>query len=663
MSRPLSQRMSLQTVAIASFVLIVVLAISLSLAVRAALDETQSLKVIQTRVLASNLSAALAFGDAAASRDVLTTLQNDQDVIWARILMPDGQVMAEYRSPDQGFRADFAAPDPAAKFRNETRLRLIQEQVIWRGNSLGQLEVWIDNRAAYDLAQQVFAVALVAVLFGSMLAYVLASRLGGMVLLPVSRLTQLMADITKKENYSRRFQGSDIKEIQALGDTFNAMLVAVEDRDSSLKQVIVQLEEARDAAQQAAESKTMFLANMSHEIRTPMNGVLGMVSVLKETQIDERQQTYFRTIEQSATDLLMVINDILDFTKLEAGKLQINPEVFSLSDTLDALETFFAPAAEQKGLEFSISRAADLDDVVEGDPARLRQILINLLGNAFKFTEQGSVQLHVAPVASGEPPRTRFSVVDTGVGIAEDKKSGIFSAFFQADFTSTRAHGGTGLGLAICRELAILMGGELGFSSKQGQGSRFWLDVPLPAEIMNPFASSVASAAATTSNPFSSAIAIPSESPNTVETDTGAEETSVDEDLRILVAEDSEVNQFIIKELLSTLGFTPLIVDNGERAVALFREQAFDLVLMDIQMPVMDGYEATGNIRLLQAEEKINPECQIVGLSAHAMAGDREKSIAAGMDDYMTKPIDRARLRDCLMGIRRKHSYGDHLWR
>ena len=163
-----------------------------------------------------------------------TTLQNDRDVIWARILMPDGEVFAEYRSPDQGFRADFAAPDPAAKFRNETRLRLIQEQVIWRGDSLGQLEVWIDNRAAYDLAQQVFAVALVAVLLGSLLAYVLASRLGGMVLLPVSRLTQLMADITKKEDYSRRFQGSDIKEIQALGDTFNAMLVAVEDRDCLL---------------------------------------------------------------------------------------------------------------------------------------------------------------------------------------------------------------------------------------------------------------------------------------------------------------------------------------------------------------------------------------------------------------------------------------------
>jgi two-component system sensor histidine kinase/response regulator len=180
---------------------------------------------------------------------------------------------------------------------------------------------------------------------------------------------------------------------------------------------------------------------------------------------------------------------------------------------------------------------------------------------------------------------------------------------------------------------------------------------------MNPFVSSVAPAAATISNPFSNAMAIPSESLDRVETDTRIEELSVSEDLRILVAEDSEVNQFIIKELLSTLGCKPLIVDNGEQAVAVFREQGFDLVLMDIQMPVMDGYEATGKIRSLQAEEKINPECQIVGLSAHAMAGDREKSIAAGMDEYMTKPIDRARLKDCLTGIRRKNSHEELLWR
>ena len=327
------------------------------------------------------------------------------------------------------------------------------------------------------------------------------------------------------------------------------------------------------------------------------------------------------------------------------------------------METFFASTAEERGLEFSISRVADLNDRVEGDPVRLRQILINLLGNAFKFTEHGSVQLHVSPIASDGSPRIRFAVIDTGIGIAEDKQAGIFSAFFQADFTSTRVHGGTGLGLAICRELAILMGGELAFSSKQGQGSQFWLDVPLPAEIINPFASSVASAVATTSNPFSNAMTRPSEPPEGVGTDLAAEEPAPARELRILVAEDSEVNQFIIKELLSTLGFTPLIVDNGEQAVAVFRKKAFDLVLMDIQMPIMDGYEATRNIRLLQAEEKINPECQIVGLSAHAMAGDRENSIAAGMDGYMTKPIDRARLKDCLMGIRRKHSYGDHLWR
>lgn len=663
MTKPLSQRMSLQTVAIASFVLIVVLAISLALAVRAALDETQSLKVIQTRLLASNMTTALVSGDAKASQEILATLQNDRDAIWARILLPDGQVLAEYRSADQRFRADLSAPDPTASLSNKARLRVIEQEVVWDGDSLGRLEVWIDNRVAYELGEEVFALALVAVLMGSLLAYALAARLGSLVLLPVSRLTKLMADIATREDYSRRFQGSEIKEIQALGDTFNTMLAAVEDRDSSLKELIAQLEEARDAAQEAAASKTMFLANMSHEIRTPMNGVLGMVSVLKETKIDDRQLSYFQTIEQSAQDLLLVIDDILDFTKLEAGRVRISPEAFSLNDTLDTLETFFASTAKERGLEFSISRGADLNDRVEGDPVRLRQILINLLGNALKFTEHGSVQLHVSPVASDGSPRIRFAVIDTGIGIAEDKQAGIFSAFFQADFTSTRVHGGTGLGLAICRELAILMGGELGFSSKEGQGSQFWLDVPLPAEIINPFASSVASAVATTSNPFSNAMARPSEPPAGVGTDLAAEEPAPVRELRILVAEDSEVNQFIIKELLSTLGFTPLIVDNGEQAVAAFSKKAFDLVLMDIQMPIMDGYEATRNIRLLQAEEKINPECQIVGLSAHAMAGDRENSIAAGMDGYMTKPIDRARLKDCLMGIRRKHSYGDHLWR
>jgi signal transduction histidine kinase/CheY-like chemotaxis protein len=653
--------MSLQTAAVASLVSICVLTVSLTLTVRAALGEAYELRVVQTRVLASNLTAALAFGDVKASNDVLSTLENARYTVWARVLLPDGSTLSEYRNSSEIYADDFNRQDPASGFAQDQRIESIQEPVEWQGDTLGQLEVWIDNTTSYDLAQRVFFIAVFAVLFGCLLAYAVALRLAVLVLQPVRNLTDLMQSISSREDYSKRFKGSEIEEIQMLGNSFNIMLSAVEDRDASLKQVISQLEQARDAAQQAADSKTMFLANMSHEIRTPMNGVLGVVSLLKGTELNSRQQKYFDTIEQSASGLLVVIDDILDFTTLEAGRLKIQSNNFRLGETLATIDTFFSGTAEDKGLQFRIVISPEIEDQVTGDAARLRQILLNLVGNALKFTEEGRVELRVEPITGRGDQWLRFSVHDTGVGIAEDKQEGIFSAFFQADFTSTREYGGTGLGLAISRQLANLMEGEVSFHSVEGEGSCFSLELPLPAEILNPFNTTFVNSPRLDQNPFGSAAATAAKTQQL--TSESTELISSFESLRVLVAEDSEVNQFIIKELLGTLNVVPQIVSNGEEAVAAFRDKSFDVIFMDIQMPVLDGLGATEKIRELQVHSQLNSSCQIAGLSAHAMAGDREKSLAAGMDEYLTKPIDRERLLQYLKTVQAKSTEQISTWR
>jgi len=664
MTQRLDRRVSILTVTIATFVTVLVISISLSLGFRAAMEETYELKVIQIRVLGSNLTAALAFKDEAAASDVLATLEISKDIVAARILLNDGRVFAEYQDSSGPFAAILIDDDPWARLSEERFLSRIQEPVVWQGQELGVLEIWIETLPSNDLIKDTLLIASLAILLAASLAYLLARRLGRRVLQPVRQLSTLMVDMTSREDYTGRFQSSDIQEINTLGESLNSMLLAIEDREHSLQQAIKALEVARDEAQRVADTKTSFLANMSHEIRTPMNGVVGMISLIKETELSKRQRVYFDTIEKSAAGLLVVIDDILDFTKLESGHLRIRKAPFSLSDLLATLNTIFEMQAANKGLKFQLVSADGLPDRVIGDPARLRQLLLNLIGNAVKFTDEGSVELLVTPIADSEASLIRFEVVDTGIGIPEEKQPGIFKEFYQVDITSTRAYGGTGLGLALCRELAQLMGGSVSFSSTEGEGSCFWLDVPLPGDLLNPFAIRPAAELSIDSNPFKSALlAEPTGTPPKLAVKVDPKTWSALTFLRVLVVDDSEVNRFILCELLGTLGIKATVACNGEEAVAAFKHSTLDVIFMDIQMPVMDGVAATAAIKTLQSDQNFSPDCVIVGVSAHAMSGDREKYLALGMSDYLTKPIDRKHLESCLSALAKELRGDVHLWR
>ena len=379
-----------------------------------------------------------------------------------------------------------------------------------------------------------------------------------------------------------------------------------------------QLRRAKEAADQAREAKANFLATMSHELRTPLNSIIGFANLLIEAGLDEQQRQHFaKLVRDAGRSLLVIVNDVLDFSKIEAGKLTLNPKPLDVCHLAQSCCRLMEPMAAEKGLTLNPNPAPDLPSWVMGDEQRLRQILLNLLNNAAKFTERGSITLAVTKTAEGEtaPGRIRFSVVDTGIGIPQDKLGLLFDRFAQVDSSKTRPFAGTGLGLAISKQLVELMGGAIGVTSTPGAGSTFWFEVPLPE---------------------TTAPATGQRSPVPI---TGREGRPA----RVLLAEDLQTNQILVTAILTRAGHQVDVAENGALAVEAVQRADYDLVLMDVQMPVMDGLEATRKIRSLEGKVANIP---IVALTASVLEQDVEACRTAGMDDFVAKPIDA----DALLG-------------
>jgi len=388
------------------------------------------------------------------------------------------------------------------------------------------------------------------------------------------------------------------------------------------KRVEKELKSAKEAAEAASKTKSEFLANMSHEIRTPMNGILGTLQLLQDSSLTENQDEYVGIAYSSGEALLSLLNDILDFSKIEAGKLELEYIPFNLVGLVRELTVLLS----QRASERKVVLLSDLDEeiplVVQGDSVRIRQILANLLTNAIKFTENGNVTIKASVLEKTEKiVRLKIEVIDSGIGISEEAQRKLFNSFTQADGSTTRKYGGTGLGLAIVRQLVTLMRGRLGVDSEEGKGACFWIEIAFEIPDVEIVPSKVEKQAVELADKLEG---------------------------HVLLVEDNPINQMIAKKMLEKIGLSYELVVNGEQAVARFNQpHEFKVVLMDCQMPVMDGYEATHAMRELEQESSLE-RMPIIAMTANAMEGDKDKCLQAGMDDYVAKPVKQDALKQVL---------------
>jgi signal transduction histidine kinase/ActR/RegA family two-component response regulator len=569
--------------------------------------------------LAAAASLAVETRDARAAVQVDTIFENDEVAMSARYTSLSGRRLDMARP---GWRPLALAPlsdgQPQTAYRNGKLI--VRVPVTAGGHRQGELVLVAVQDPIWRSLSRNTLFGLFLALASAGLSGLIARLLVNNALRPLGRLEQAMARVSETKDFSIAVEQASNDELGRLTGDFNDLLAELNAYDAHLKHAVAELTVAKDAAEEANVMKSQFLANMSHEIRTPLNGVLGMALVMAMNPLTEAQKERLEVIQKSGANLLSVLNDLLDLSKIEAGRLELEQAPFDIEEVANGAYSTFTSIANAAGVSFALIIDPEAGGRWEGDSVRVRQVLYNLISNALKFTSEGQVEVRIGAVSSEDGKRLAISVADTGIGISPEALPRLFEKFVQADNTMTRRFGGTGLGLTICRQIVELMGGMITVDSTLGEGTTVHVLLPLPW--------------------LGPTVRLPS--PPAVSDVDESRELGL-EGLRILAAEDNVTNQLVLKTILHSLGLEPVIVDNGQEAVDRWSQSPFDLILMDIQMPVLDGVAATREIRRREAEAGAG-RTPIVALSANAMKHQVAEYLAAGMDAHLAKPIQIDRL-------------------
>jgi two-component system, sensor histidine kinase and response regulator len=571
-------------------------------------------------------TAAIAFDDAGAATNSLSTLKAKPWVSAAAVYRDDGSRFAAY-VVDATIDTPEDAQAEAWQRTTRTEVWIIKGRFahVWQpieseNEHVGVIHLAADTAPLAARIQRQVAVALAVLFVAAFVAWLLATRLQRVVSTPILNMIQTMDAVSRNSNYAVRAPACGHDELGRLVDGLNSMLGQIESHVAERQRYSETLERQVAAAEAANKAKSQFLANMSHEIRTPMNGILGMAQLLAETELTARQKNHVDVILGAGEVLLTIINDILDFSKMEAGRIDLEMLHFDLRQVIEQSVDPFVEQGNLKGIELALDVPPDLPIRVRGDPGRLRQILMNLVGNAVKFTEHGEIILRVSLInRENDKARFRFEVADTGIGIAAEHQANLFQSFSQADTSTTRRYGGTGLGLAICRELVNLMGGMIGVNSVPGKGSTFWFEIPL-----------------------------------TLEGDRRKEHAQPSglHGLRALIVDDNKTNRDILTTQLSAWGLRPAAVDSAHAALSVLADAAgagdpFRLGILDLHMPHKDG---------LMLAREIQADMSLSGLAVIMLtSGESENTLreatAAGIKQCARKPVRPSDLYECIVDV------------